>query len=347
MVARAAAGPRSAPLDVEEQADRSLTARPGGYATYGSYGGNSLWPAAADPDDKRPPGFSEHSILRTGGQAYDPRDRHQSPNAVNMCELILAPWVLLALILGCFFLGGANGQPVVLGIMPLVLLVLCGAFIRWHYKRGNNAEVVLGLLCFAAIVTGLFVGLFAIFRYLQEYHRLSQGASYFNVFPNELAAGKSDATTISFTSDTAVDQNTTYGYLDVRSLATYCVAPVSDGIKLGDGNIQYWAAGVNCCEPRGKFTCGAASDRKAHAAFVLPTAWKDHPGFSAAVKGAEAAYGVKSGSKYLLVQWAQDPVGYRNRLWTSAGMLFIIFGSVYLLISLMIGCALLPALAPK
>jgi hypothetical protein len=264
-----------------------------------------------------------------------------------MWELVFIPWVLLVLILGCFFLGGASGQPIALGFMSLVLLVLSGAFIRWHYKRGNNAEVVLGLLCFAAIVTGLFVGLYAVFRYLEEYHRLSQGASYFNVFPTELAAGKSDATTISFTSDTAVDQNTTYGYYDVRSLDTYCVAPVSDGIKFGDGIIQYWAAGVNCCDARGNFRCGAASDRQAHGAFVLPTEWKDHPGYSAAVKGAEAAYGVKSGSKYLLVQWAQDPVAYRNRLWTSAGMLFTIFGSVYLLISLMIGCALLPALMPK
>mmetsp|Transcript_53694 Transcript_53694/g.166704 ORF Transcript_53694/g.166704 Transcript_53694/m.166704 type:complete len:323 (+) Transcript_53694:127-1095(+) len=307
----------------------------GTYDTRGAQGGDFN----TDPSYQqgmRPNVSPEHSILRSGGLKQPARGR------VNVWELILVPWAFLVLILICYLLGGAHGKPLVLWVIPIILVAVSLFFIRHHYKLGNNAEVVLGILCITAITIGLVVGSYSVARSLNEYYRLSQGASYFNVLPTELAMGKSDATTLDFTNNTAVDPSRTLGYVDagLTSSTTYCVAPISNG---EEGNrIQFWAAGIGCCERRSNFKCGMAQDPDAHGAVVLPEAMQKMQGYKLAVDGAKAAYNLMTGDDYLLVSWNKDPVDYRDNLWTSTVTLFFIFGSVYLVISCMVGCALMP-----
>lgn len=287
---------------------------------------------------ERPPS-TEHSILRAGNG--NPRAR------VNVWELIFVPWLILVLILICYLQAGTHGYHAALLIIPTILLSLNTWFIVYHYNRANNPEVVLGILCLTASIISLTVGVFGVSGSLSEYRQISQGASYFNVLPSEPAAGKADATTLMFTNASRVDLTRAFGFTDILSTAghTYCVAPILSG-DLFQTRIEYWAAGVDCCEAHANFACHRAQSDRAHGALVWQASRYDE-GFRKAVRGAEALYRLTTGPKFLLVKWTENPVGYRNALWNQTTMLFMVFGGVYLVISSMIGIALLPVIAGK
>lgn len=296
---------------------------------------------AGGPEDGRPMS-SEHSLLRSGGGNGAPRSK------VNIWELILVPWVLLAIILICFLQAGAHGYNAVLFVIPIVLIALCAGFLRYHYQQQDNPEVVLGILCLTAIIISLAVGCLGVRGSLLEYHRLSQGASYFNVLASERAAGKSDATTLVFTNQTKVDMYRTFGWTDIntRHGHTYCVAPVSAGAPY-ETHIQFWAAGVDCCEARANFACGDALRAVVHGALVWPETSPYLSGFREAVAGAQALYGVTADPGFMMLKWHGDPVGHRNGLFKQTLTLFLVFGGVYLVISAMIGFAVMPVFAGK
>eukprot|EP00442_Polarella_glacialis_P055706 CAMPEP_0115081658 /NCGR_PEP_ID=MMETSP0227-20121206/19416_1 /TAXON_ID=89957 /ORGANISM="Polarella glacialis, Strain CCMP 1383" /LENGTH=330 /DNA_ID=CAMNT_0002469557 /DNA_START=237 /DNA_END=1229 /DNA_ORIENTATION=- len=322
--------------------------------SYGKFGGTSIGGGQAgvgggrganygaanstyDAEGQRPPS-GEKSILRSGDMA---EKEHQ----VNVYELIGVPWGLLVLILACYLVAGAYGQLFVLWMMPVVLCLLFGFFVRYHYKLGNNDEVVLGVLSLAAIVIATSVGVYANLSMLQEYHRLSQGASYFNVLPSEAVDGKLDATTMAFTQLTVADTSRSYGFVDATdpNAPIYCVAPISTG-EASFTRIQFWAAGINCCDSLKNFVCGDAAKSGAHGAFILPQSEQVSDGFAKAITGAEAAYGLKTGNGFLLFQWSMDPIQYRDSQWNSSVMLFVIFAAVYLGISGMAGFVIMPML---
>ncbi|CAL1155926.1 unnamed protein product, partial [Cladocopium goreaui] len=139
---------------------------------YGSMGGYDI-------EGTRPP--SDKSLLR--GAMKPPE--YDEASQVNMCELVLLPWFLLALVMLCYLIAGANGQIAVLWIMPSVLLLIITYYIGTKYSLGDSDEVVLGFLLMMAVIIGTGVGLFGNFTSLQELHRINQGASYFNVLPSE------------------------------------------------------------------------------------------------------------------------------------------------------------------
>jgi len=295
-------------------------------AAYASYG-----------DEQLPP--SEHSLLRSGGGTG-------ARTKVNIWELILVPWLFLVIILVCYMQAGAYGYHLVLFVIPTVLIGLNIWFLRYHYARQDNPEVVLGILSLTAIVISLGVGCLGAWGSLFKYHQLSQGASYFNVLSTEPAAGKVDATTLVFTNSTKVDLTRSFGWTDtsVPGRRTYCVAPVSAG-KPFETRIQYWAAGVDCCEARANFACGDATETTAHAALVWEESAPELEGFRKAVSGASSLYGLVADPSYMLLKWHKDPVGMRNGLFQQTLTLFLVFGGVYLVISSMIGFALMPVFA--
>eukprot|EP00446_Apocalathium_sp_SHHI-4_P032893 CAMPEP_0177248118 /NCGR_PEP_ID=MMETSP0367-20130122/51982_1 /TAXON_ID=447022 ORGANISM="Scrippsiella hangoei-like, Strain SHHI-4" /NCGR_SAMPLE_ID=MMETSP0367 /ASSEMBLY_ACC=CAM_ASM_000362 /LENGTH=360 /DNA_ID=CAMNT_0018700403 /DNA_START=40 /DNA_END=1119 /DNA_ORIENTATION=+ len=319
----------------------------GSYDSFGSGGGGYAPPpplgastyVQGPPPDRLP---SEHSMLRSGGNGKPAESR------ANIWELVLVPWFFLVLVLACFLQAGTYGYYLTLVAIPVILLTLNLYFFQYQYKRKKNAEVVLGLLCLVAIVISLSVGTYSVSKSLTEYHRLSQGASYFNVLPSEAGASKLDATTLSFTNATLVDISRTFGFTDTRTQkkSTFCVAPVSDG-NLYRRRVQFWAAGLDCCEARSNFNCLSPSSIGSHGALVLPADMQQLEGFKRAVLGAESAYDLTAGDNYLLVQWHEDPVGYRNGLFSGTMLLFGIFAGVYLIISTMVGCAARSVLFPK
>lgn len=313
--------------------------------SYGTYGGTDgamgQYPGSGQGDYAGQRQGSTHSVLRSGNFNQVP-----SMSSVNVWELIFIPWLLLVLVLVCFLLAGAHGQIWVLWIVPIVLLVLAGFFTYLRYRQGKNAELVLGLLCITAVIAALVVGVYAQSRSLNEYYWLGRGASYYNVLPSEDAATKLDATTLVFSNTAMVDTSRTYGFVDASAAngRTYCVAPVSDGTApstLSTERVQYWVAGTDCCESRSNFQC-SGSEAGAHGALRLSPDLRRNIGFVDAVHGAERAYNLQAGENFMLLRWVADPVAYRNNLFRNSGILFGIFAAVYLIISVMAGCALMP-----
>lgn len=299
---------------------------------------------SASPSLGHAAGIGEHSLLRSGGSKLGKSGSARAK--VSLCQMIMLPWFLLVLILGCYLQAGASGYHFISWTIPPVLLMLTTFFTWQHYKAGNTSEVFLGLFCVIAVLIGLLVGAAAMSKYLTEYYRLGRGASYFGVIPSEPAAGKLDGTTFEFTSTTAVDVSRAYGFVDVHSVPaiTYCVAPISDSQVSSGTRIQYWATGINCCQSRGDFHCGSADMLDVHAAIVHAESVQKSSGYDSAVKGALSAYGLTSGDHYLLLQWTKNPYEYRAKLWSNSITLSVVFVGVYLVISTMVGCALSAAM---
>lgn len=250
------------------------------------------------------------------------------------------PWLLLVLILTVYLFADSDHRSL-LSAAPITLLVLDGIYIYFRYRAEKNMEVVLGLLCFAAILAGFVVGSYANTNALAEYWRLGRGASYFNVLPDEQGAGRSDAATLGFAAGAAVDTSKTYGFVDgsAGQGTIYCVAPVSAG-NAASIRVQYWAAGTNCCYPRSDFSCGASNNANAIGAVVLDKTKQRGEFYGKAIAGAEAAYGLQAGDEYLLVSWTEDPVSYRNNLLSHTRNFFMLFSVVYLVMSTMVGLAI-------
>lgn len=307
---------------------------------YGGYGTQSVSQQAAPTSQPGKPMGTDHSILRTGdlssGVCSDGAKR------VPLWELVLVPWLLQALVLGVFLLAGDWGEMAAIWACPSLLLLLCLWALRHNMQLGNTGEVVIVLFCIVAICLGTVIGAYGRSAWLMDYHRISQGASYFNVLPSELAAGKADATTLDFTQDAAVDGSHVYGFVDANSQfpKMYCVAPISSPDSLKVGYVQYWAAGINCCSARSSFSCGDASNGDAHGAFVLPKGAQLDSGYQMALAGASAAYGIPLANQLLLVQWQYKPMEYVQKLFRNSLMLYGIFSGVYLMICFMVGIAL-------
>lgn len=305
----------------------------------GQYGTMSNY----DIEGPRPP--SDKSILRRGDM--EPQE-YDEANKVTMCELVFLPWCLLALVLLCYLIAGANGQVAVLWIIPLVLILLISGYIGSKYASQESDEVVLGFLTLTAVIIGTCVGLFGNLTSLQELHRINQGASYFNVLPSEPATSKLDASSMVFVNGTRVNTGESFGFTDASSALSpvYCVAPITNG-EASFRRIEYWAAGLNCCGGNKPFTCGEVQSPKATGGLILAPEIQEGEGrkfFQQAIKGALDKYGLVGGNDFILLNWMPDPIKYRDNLWHGGWKLFAVFGGVYLIISAMVGFVIYPML---
>jgi len=304
----------------------------GYYAPPAAAGSSYSMPAGSapgtDPQLPEREAASWHSLLRSGQLS----SKTQMP---DIWELIFLPWVVLIIVLMCMTL--AHGSLSFMLWLPFVLVVgIAGFFTYVEYRGRRTGEVILGALCVLAACIGFAVGLYAYTTWLREYYRLGAGAHYNNIAPTETAAGYIDATTIVFTDGSRVDGSRAYGYMDSQSKPydTYCVAPIAANPDASN-QVQFWAAGRNCCLQRTNFVCGEAESTSAHGGVALagpyPQAFKD------AVAGAQYAYGLQAARDYMLVSWMEDPTAYKDRLRSRTRTFCLIFSGAYLLISAVVG----------
>jgi len=275
---------------------------------------------------------SWHSLLRSGQLG----SKQTKP---NIWELIFLPWVVLGLLLLCASFADLK-VTFLLWLPFLVIMGLTCVFTYMQVRGKRPAEAILGALCILAACMGFCAGLYAYNTWLGEYYRLGAGAHYNNVAPTDTAAGYNDATTIEFTEGSRVDSDKTFGFLDSvnRPNDVYCVAPIAlnpDATK----QVQFWAAGRNCCYQRTGFSCGHVENPNVHGGVVLKGPYPQ--GFHDAVIGAEYAYGVQSAKEFLLVNWVEDAGETKDRLWKRTKNFFLVFSGAYLLLSAMLGVTIL------
>lgn len=179
-------------------------------------------------------------------------------------------------------------------------------------KGGSGAAAeMLPRAAALSVIAGAAVGLVAYDLALQSYSFYETAYEYVNVLPSNNAKGYGDAGMIVFAEEAHLDTSRTMGYKDTT---TYCVAPILDDEHVA--TVQFWAAGMNCCNQRGGFVCDDAWDSKARAGMVIPGTSRVMGDvrleYMKAVRQAEAAYGIASAEEPIFVQWVVDPEKVHN-----------------------------------
>lgn len=253
----------------------------------------------------------------------------------KVLELVLVPWILFAAVSASF----AFGYHFVSEFIWFGFAVLLGCTTLFTIMSGSERpmNMYLGVLCIGAIIAGGCVGFTCYELQFSHFWFLNDGHVYTNVLPSDPAAGYVDAGKLLFTEDSRVDTSKSLGYQDGD---TYCVAPILDDSDTGD--VEFWAAGVNCCASRGNFICDDAFEPNARGGAVIRSVSalsndvRDK--YALAVKQAEAAFEIASTPEPLFVRWVQDPQLLQEDFW-HVGCGVIIAGlGVYALLQCIFVC---------
>mmetsp|Transcript_59649 Transcript_59649/g.159610 ORF Transcript_59649/g.159610 Transcript_59649/m.159610 type:complete len:290 (-) Transcript_59649:187-1056(-) len=171
----------------------------------------------------------------------------------------------------------------------------------------------LGLLNTLASFAGIIAGLVAYHRYVLPYASFEDHRMYSNVLTSEPPRSHADAGVLEFAKSCHVDGSKGVGML--REAGTFCAAPIVD--DAAPGRVEYWAVGLDCCSPRGDFTCGDVEDKDARQGAVIrpeEPSWTDYfvPGedsyemYHKAVKQSAAIYDVHTSDSPMMVHWVKD-----------------------------------------
>lgn len=226
----------------------------------------------------------------------------------QLIMLALGPWLVFVVYALLFTFPYHSLPRLIWGLVIVGTAVCC-----WCVYSGletvatNPSRTFTGALSLFSIFQATLLGLIVYNWFMVHYHNSHERDSYTSVSPTEEAAAYASAGKIVFVDEARVDSTKSLGFMDTY---VYCVAPI-----LGDtndiGSIQFWAAGRDCCGPRGNFVCDDAWNPKARSGVVIRDVsdfFEDsHGQYMKAIKQAEAAYELSSAENPLLVRWVVDP----------------------------------------
>lgn len=177
--------------------------------------------------------------------------------------------------------------------MPAVVVVLVlpmfglaagvSAKVRTSLRDGTavRGPIVVAVGCWVAVLLALFLGERNYRWHMVSYYSYQDLAAYTNIDPSD-DRGQTymDAGQVYFNeaSYVAADE-----FVDYRSGATYCVAPIMSQDALSNSIesakelkqtfphfVDFWAVGMNCCDQAtGTFTCGEVADKSARSGLRL------------------------------------------------------------------------------
>lgn len=207
----------------------------------------------------------------------------------------------------------------VLIIGSIVLLVVIWQSWRYRFEEASaRAHLIIGVWLLTSLLFGTAVGYFSYDCCISEYWQMQQLEARENVLPSEAAAAYANSGEIVFADEARVDVGKAVGYKDTT---TYCVAPVASDAPFDQ--VQFWAAGKDCCGARGSFSCDDAWNPKARAGLVIRDVSRmiegDRVQYMKAVKLAEATYSIASAKDPVFVRWVTDPDQVELNIW-AAGM---------------------------
>lgn len=255
--------------------------------------------------------------------------------------LVFPPCVMFALAswsVGLFYHRFAT----ILWIVFIPCFLLSCLFLLVNPKNAHGPfYLYLGILCMFALLWGLYLGL----RISTEYAVTSSAsafsvfATYSNVSPSEPAALRQDAGVIIFSNASLVDARQTLGYV-ASDGDTYCVAPILDEMTQTTAN--FWAVGLDCCEPLWNFQCDDVMNRRARSGLVVKNASDLFNGnlyknFNLAVKQASAIYNLRTPDVPVMVHWVMEPYKYEKSGLHSAVLILFILNFAYSVVSIILG----------
>mmetsp|Transcript_9571 Transcript_9571/g.21165 ORF Transcript_9571/g.21165 Transcript_9571/m.21165 type:complete len:304 (+) Transcript_9571:98-1009(+) len=223
-------------------------------------------------------------------------------------------------------------------VFMIVVVISCYAVIRmlqdWsRTKSWRSAGILILLAAVLSTLTGIFIYDF----YLRRYHALAEYRRYDNVLPSEPADAHRDAGRLYFAEGTKADSLRSVGYKEVH---TYCVAPIVS--EATPGRVEYWAAGVDCCNARADMWCddigtgthgGTRLFEGYEGIFGKSMGAVNHDYFLKAVDMASAEFDLQSDPNPIFVAWTRDPDALIGRYWMNAIGAWLVSLSIYILLA--------------
>jgi len=207
-------------------------------------------------------------------------------------------------------------------------------------KRGTcrRWKLVLNVTLWFSLFYAVFQADQAYWKFSRSYFNFQSMASYINIDPStDRGQTYMDAGQVYFKEGTQVEVSKAIAF---QEDVIYCVAPIvqqsldaggdkstslsGNALKLPkSGTIDFWAVGINCCDPSGlNFKCGESKNPLARAGIRL---LRDdtRPFFMMAVQ--EWTAWLKLPAKHpLFFHWVQDPLVQTEAFWFNAMRMFYI-----------------------
>lgn len=190
----------------------------------------------------------------------------------------------------------------------VLFLIACVSFSSQRLTRG-----FISLMCVLSIAGGSLTGYVNFYTNMMDSHIYFDSREYTNVSPDESAAAHSDAGAIVFSVGTVIDyaRPMSFTFEDTK----YCIAPIVAHGDTGLSQVNYFAAGEDCCDgTQGAFTCGDAMDRTARSGIVFHDGspeWRYLHGskiekFMQARNMSMATYGMTASEAPIFLRWTKD-----------------------------------------
>lgn len=225
--------------------------------------------------------------------------------------LIVALPFLVFFLLLCLFLFIYHDLEPVVWTLVVVCSLLSLVFLGLGIGVRHRVFIAIGLLCLASTVTATVVGKWLDDNYLERYYMLDLTDKQAENLDPTVNPGAAEITIFKFQNTTFVDDMRTVGFMADRKI--FCVAPVSK--PMGHNlSVEFWATGVDCCEPRQNFDCGAAREQ---ATFGIVA--EANPYWDKAISEAKALYNVTVAPENpRLVYFVSGTDQVRTDLWEQA-----------------------------
>lgn len=235
----------------------------------------------------------------------------------------------------CFFFG-----PFLFGVICVFTSVQ--AFLNLRKGLPARGRLTLSVCIWLALISSTMVSDQLFWKYRWGYYSLEELDTYINIDPaHDQGQTYMDAGQVYFKESTFVAKTKAVAY---RENGVYCVAPIirqplenQDGVEAvasqgaftlpPSGTVDFWAVGINCCDPSGAaFTCGQVNGVGARAGVRL---MRDdvRPFFMMAVQEWTAKNNLPARHP-LFFTWVADPLWEVEKLWTESGtnlMYFLVF----------------------
>jgi len=258
---------------------------------------------------------------------YAPPKKVSVTKPLDFLVIVLLPWLIFSLVVALFAFSYQDFAPLVWALVAASGL-LGFLFISMGATRRKSAQIVLGFLIVASVGLALPIGLHLVSHYMADFFAVDGGATYHGVSPTAPGASYLDASAVEFTHGAYTDTQHSVGYMKFGTV--YCVAPIfsAGGTRTPP---SFWAVGKDCCEQKGKFTCGDVTNTAAHSGVRVEG---DREDFVNAARMAAATYRNLTSAKtedMVFLRWTADAVAYKEKLWSSAATFATTASAVHLL----------------
>lgn len=326
---------------------------PDPFLTHGQYGadgrrGHGAWEPAAEPafvhEMQGPTHFHEGSALKKPGNTGSFHTR-------SIASLVLVPWVCFVLVLFSTALPPPGASWRIFTINVYLATLAAGLICIATHFAGRIGPIYLfkGVLIFAGSTLALVIGNQIFGIEMANYWTNQRGVTYKNVEPKSAADAYQDANVLYFSRTSLVDLRNILGFRPQGTVTTYCVAPIIDRNPLKENQqrkeVNFWAAGEDCCEPLRSFLCGDVPDSKARTGLVFPPNASDfasarYLNFREAAIQAADLYGLDVPDRPIFVNWQEDALKLQNGSFTKTISELVMVSFMYLVASMLMAATL-------